>query len=481
MGYMARFLSSSNSQKRISWDEVSVRLKDVWLNDTKHYDKRKFLKYIGSIISKEKILLDCAKKYGTPQYVLDEDELRANSKDFLYSFKKYCDKTRMFYAFKCNDLPRIVSILKESGFNADVAGMFELRLAIQLGFDNIIFTSPGKSDEELLLAMNNPTVVIINIDNIQEMNRIIALYRKMPSYKNNCLRVSFRVNILGGKWSKFGMSLDELKSSVSIIKKSGFMKWSGIHFHSSWNDSPSKYLEGLELLYDYLPKNFDSQTLNELDFIDIGGGFVPEGRAPLFKDSNKGELMKLIMDEDADVRENMVLRSWFHEKISSVEEFSSTIGRLFDSLFIKKLGLRAELWIEPGRMIVSNSSHIILKVIAIKGQNIIVDGGVNMVGGYDFDNYAFPTINMSRPSKKYNNSIIYGPLCDPNDLWGYGYYGERAKVGDILVVMHQGAYTYATAWKFIKPISKYVGFKNNSVRLLKDEEQFEDRYRKCIF
>jgi diaminopimelate decarboxylase len=106
-------------------------------------------------------------------------------------------------------------------------------------------------------------------------------------------------------------------------------------------------------------------------------------------------------------------------------------------------------------MLVSKSTHILLKVLAVKDNNIIVDGGINMIGGYDADHTAFPIINISKPSNKYNDAIVYGPLCDPNDLWGYGYYGGKASVGDIIIVMHQGAYTYATAWKFIKPISKY--------------------------
>jgi len=176
------------------------------------------------------------------------------------------------------------------------------------------------------------------------------------------------------------------------------------------------------------------------------------------------------------------MKSLCNVQPSSVETFAKAIGDAFNTEVRKKLDLKEiELWVEPGRLMVSLSTHILLKVNSIKGNSIIVDGGINLIGGHDTESTFFPIVNISRPSNDIIKSIVYGPLCDPHDLWGYQYFGEKAKIGDVLVVMHQGAYTYATAWKFIKPIAKYVSFYKGKLLVVKDEEAFTDRYGKCVF
>ena len=77
---------------------------------------------------------------------------------------------------------------------------------------------------------------------------------------------------------------------------------------------------------------------------------------------------------------------------------------------------------------------------------------------------------------------IFGSLCDPSDVWGYSIFGEECEKEDILVLLHQGAYTFSGAWRFIKPGAPYVVIdKNNDLKLVKKEETFEDRYSGCEF
>ena len=143
----------------------------------------KYLKLLDVIT-----LASSAEKFGTPQYVLNAGELRARARLFIDTFRKYIPDLEAFYAFKCNDFPFLVESLKEEGLKADVAGLFELQLALKLGFDKIIFTGPGKSAEELELSIQNSDKVIINLDNEDEFLRLKSLGPKKR------VNVSIRIN-----------------------------------------------------------------------------------------------------------------------------------------------------------------------------------------------------------------------------------------------------------------------------------------------
>ena len=167
-------------------------------------------------------------------------------------------------------------------------------------------------------------------------------------------------------------------------------------------------------------------------------------------------------------------------QVDPLETFAEEIGaQLNDSIF--PLNKKLQILFEPGRYIVTHSTTILLKVVAIKQDSVVVDGGVNLNGDYRYEEFSFaPIVNLTRPSFKHRKKTIYGPLCDPSDLWGYSYYGESIKKGDVLAVLHQGAYTFSNSWRFIKPIAKYVALKDKKLILAKKEESFKDRYSGCI-
>ena len=101
--------------------------------------------------------------------------------------------------------------------------------------------------------------------------------------------------------------------------------------------------------------------------------------------------------------------------------------------------------------------HILLRVVDKKADDLVVtDGGTNIVGWERFETDYFPVINLSRPSLTERNCMIFGSLCTPHDIWGYGYFGEGIEPGDVLMIPSQGAYTYSLRQQFIKPLAKVV-------------------------
>lgn len=137
----------------------------------------------------------------------------------MNTFKQHLPDSEFFYAFKCNDLPYLIKTLKNIGYNADVASLFELKLALKLGFGKIIFTGPGKEDEELKLAIENSDKVILNIDNFDELERVIGLLKKKKNSEiNACIRLNPHDSVME-EWSKFGIELKELDRAVKKNKR----------------------------------------------------------------------------------------------------------------------------------------------------------------------------------------------------------------------------------------------------------------------
>jgi len=460
-------------------NESLDRIKDILNGMPVKANPDDFFPYVDRTIKNREILLLSAKKYGTPQYILDEKLLIERINLFRNAFKKRLSNIKIFYAFKCNDLPWMLGILKNNGIHADVAGFFELSLALKLGFKEIIFTSPVKSSSALELAVKNSGNVIINIDKIDELKKIVRFVEE--SRVSRPVNVSFRLNPgseISGQWSKFGLSMAELRGAVEIVFKSRHINWAGIHFHSSWNETPERHVNNIEIIGKFLKENFSPVQLKGLRFFDIGGGFLCEGNAPLFSGTEQFSAMELLGNKCNAILPHEPVK-W---KPESIEKFAEEI-----SLSIKK-NIKSipalsgiEVWLEPGRFIASMPTSILLQVVSVKEDRIYVNGGINLIGSNDFEYDFFPIVNLCAPKKKLNKAKIYGCLCDPNDLWGYSYYGEKCKPKDILAVLHQGAYTFSTAWRFIEPNAPYASFSKKKLILAKKKEEFEDKYKGCLF
>ncbi|MFA7662610.1 MAG: hypothetical protein WCX88_01715 [Patescibacteria group bacterium] len=422
----------------------------------------RFISFVKNAIKNKQIFIKSALKFGTPQYLLDEEALLNQATLFKNAFKKNLKNLDVFYAIKSNDLPFLVNKLKKIGIHADVSSLFELKLALKLGFNKIIFTAPYKETEAIELAIKNSDRVVLNIDQLDEL----ILIEKIAKKNNTITPISFRINLnenTNETWTKFGISLPELKKITKIIQNNKYLKWVGIHFHSSWNTNPDKYLKAIELVGNFLKSNFTISELSDLIFLDLGGGFYPEG---------SGSIEKKLDDKSQKTNYTICV-----EKITKIESFSLKITQALKKYIFQQKKLN--IWLEPGRFISSQSTTIVLKVISTKNGALFVDGGINLIGGANFEFEYFPIINISNPSLEQQKTKIYGPLCDPDDFWGFSYFGKPAKIGDILIVLHQGAYTFSTAWRWQRPTAAYVSFYKNRLKLVKKTETFDERYAGC--
>lgn len=370
-----------------------------------------------------------ARRHGTPLYLLDKQRQEETIEEFTDAFRSKTIPVTPCYALKANDLPFLARLIAKSGWGADAASDLELELALKTRFKRIIVTSPYKSPRELLLAARNNDRVILVFDNIVDLTRAIE---KIPESRK--VKALFRIALQKNRWDKFGLTETDLLACLALTEGSSIEPY-GIHFHASWNKTATHYVRHLRRIGELLDEN--PSIAGWLKVIDIGGGFVPsnDSRTPLAK---VGRKIRRIVNEE-----------------------------------IARRGLSVQLLTESGRFIATPATTILTRVIDVRKGNLYVDAGIHLVGAYPDD---VTLLNLTRPSDELQEGAVFGPLCDPHDRWANRYFGEKAKPGDVIGILDQGAYTRITAWRWQRPVAPYVLLDRSSTSVLQRRETFAMRY-----
>lgn len=439
-------------------------------------------KVIEEAYPKRDAILALAKKHSTPFYLFDPPALNQSINEFKSAFNDGFPEVKPFYAVKSNHYSSILKAVVERGFGLDVSSGRELKLALATGCERILFSGPGKTDEELLFALQNSSKVTINLDSFTELRRLEQIAQKT----GKSIRAGVRIHIpIQGAWSKFGIPLEDLQKFWMKASECEFVNLQGIQFHLSWNRDSGKFVQTIQTLGDYLVQNFTPKMLKQIRFVDIGGGYFPdqvEGYYPWtvhYPGSNPlGNVLK-------------TANTYFGENTSFDEKYYVIRSKSLDS-FAREIGqavhkfltpyLDAEYYTEPGRIIATKSMHIVVSVLDKKSPTtVITDGGVNISGWEYGEHFYYPLLNLSHPSLKSEvDCTLYGPLCTPHDLWGYRCYASKIEEGDIVLIPNQGAYRYSLAQSFIKEIPNVYVLGEESVqdlRLDSTSDKFPRKFR----
>jgi diaminopimelate decarboxylase len=403
---------------------------------------------VDKILAKRTAILNLAKKYPTPFYLFDPKELQQSLDSYQNAFRHYLPKSSFYYALKVNYHPLVIEKVLKNGFGLDVSSGQELKIALKNRAKKIIFTGPGKTKEELSLALKYREKVTLNIDSFDELARLNALL----NHSSKTIRAGIRVWPKNeASWNKFGIPLADLKKFWNLAKKQPKLKLEGLHFHQSWNYDATANLNFQKELSVYLKNNFSSADRSQIKFIDFGGGQRPQRLEGYFPEHYpQGELIRLAADY-LDKKPKFSYRYFITDSATledQAKSISSGIKKNLQPL------VDCEYYFEPGRIICNNSLHIVLKIMDLKKDFAIADGGINIVGWERFEFDYFPLIDLTHPSQKEIEFKIFGSLCMPQDCWGNYCYASKVKINDVILVPYQGALTYSIAQNFIKPIPK---------------------------
>ncbi len=422
------------------------RARLILRQDVPPMDQGRMERFVGSCVSQADLFLDLREKHGAPLYIVDRGGLVNEFERMREAFKVLPGEVEIFYALKSNSMPEISDILAGAGAGLDVSSGKELRLAIEAGARSIIFSGPGKTDDELALVIDHADRVTLMIDSFGEFDRLDRLTREKRKTVNAGVRLTVNPT---GLWRKFGIPLKELARFFAGVDRSPFIQFEGLQFHTSWNLTPEAHISFIGELGAAL-KSLPDMISREISFIDLGGGFWPEhGEWLRAGGTEPGRLRNLLMPERPDTSSRYILES------ADISEFAVGIASALDKSLPSSINCR--FFIEPGRWLCHQNMHILLTVVDVKASDIVItDAGTNAIGWERFEHDYFPVINLSDPDIREHPCHVFGSLCTPHDVWGYSYFGRGISRGDVLLIPSQGAYTYSLRQEFIKPLPAKV-------------------------
>jgi len=418
-------------------------MRELLQEQTPLLSQEALLGFVDSFLARREEFLAPLTRQRTPLYLFEPEVLSERSCRFQEVFRAHFDAVRFYYAVKSNNYPEVSRVLIQTGFGLDVSSGLELSMALELGAEDIIFSGPGKTKEELEMAVQNSERLIVLVDSFNELatlGRIAASCQKM-------VRIGVRLTTNPqGLWRKFGILPEELMRFWKRTQEFPNLLFQGLQFHTSWNLSAEAQLSFIRTLSGVLSK-LPAQFLGQIAFIDVGGGYWPE----------QGEWLQPAGTPTGIVRKALGVGSGRNRKhfclpACSIELFARQLGEALKRQILP-LVPSCCFCFEPGRWICNDAMHLLMSVVDKKGNDLIItDAGTNAVGWERFETDYFPVLNLSRPAAKENDCHILGALCTPHDVWGYNYWGEDIQIGDVLMIPTQGAYTYSLRQNFIKPV-----------------------------
>src|SRR3954466_16270063 len=285
--------------------------------------------------------LELAREFGTPAYVVAEDDLRARARSFREAFAAHSPDTHVSFASKAFPCTAILRILAEEGLGVDVASGGELALALRAGFDpsRVIVHGNAKSHEELRLAVEAGVglVVLDSLDEVARLEEVVGDRRQSV-----LLRIAPGVSpdthpaiSTGGPNTKFGLNLGDAAAAITRLSGDDRLDLRGLHFHiGSQILDLQPFRDALEAI----------APLGDFDVYDLGGGlgvaYTADERPPSIED-------------------------YAAAKVAMVEEVCGPGKRIID---------------EPGRALVANSGVTLYTVESVKRNVatwVAVDGGMS--------------------------------------------------------------------------------------------------------
>ena len=226
---------------------------------------------------------DLRDAFGTPAYILDEDEVRARARRVLAAFRaataRHGVQTRVYYAGKAFLSTEVARWVTEEGLALDVCSGGELAVARAARIESarLGFHGNNKSVAELEAAVEGGIGSIV-LDSPIEAERLSAIADRRGIQQPVLIRVNSGVHAethdflaTAHEDQKFGFSLDDAPGIVARIRELPGLQLVGLHCHigsqifgtSGFRESAARLIElHAELSAD-----------GELPVLNLGGGF----------------------------------------------------------------------------------------------------------------------------------------------------------------------------------------------------------------
>ena len=411
--------------------------------------------------------MDLARQYGTPLYVMSEDEVRRACRSYAASFQKYYGGNgRPIYASKAFSCKEIYRIVVSEGLDVEVVSGGELYTALQAGVPGRSSISRGTTSRpgSCAMAVENGVGDIV-VDNLLELDMLQQAAKEHGVRAGISLRVKPGIDAhthefirTGQIDSKFGLDLQngEALEAVKQALAAENLELQGLHCHiGSQILEKEPFVHAAEVMLDFY-------------------GLLRRELGVTLKHAEPGGRLRYPL-QGGGRRPSPTRNTW--------SVVSAAVHRKCGELDLPQ----PFIYIEPGRSIVGEAGITLYTVGAIKEipgvrNYVAIDGGM-------FDNpryalyqadYTCLIANKADRSADYTATIA-GKCCESGDLIQEHAPIQKPETGDILAVLSTGAYNYSMASNYnrnLKPPCVMVS--QGSSRVIIKGETYEDLVRNDI-
>jgi diaminopimelate decarboxylase len=404
------------------------------------------------------------KEYGSPIFVLDQDDFFVRTKAWQTALNESFGTGKLYYAAKSFICVEVAKWLKELKVGLDVCTGGELAVALAADFpaSDIEFHGNNKSVAEITTAIKNGVGTIV-IDSFDELSRVAKIASDFKKVQKVYLRLTPGIDAHTHEFIstahedvKFGFSIASGAASEALDKCMSYasLNLAGVHCHiGSQIFEVSGFEAAAERLVDVLAK-FRDKYAKELPELNIGGGYgIAYTKA---------------------------------EQAISPQDVMPAIAKVIKSECAKLNLSVPKISIEPGRAIVGPTTTTIYLVGTTKSvtlddgsirRYVSVDGGMseNIRPALYGAVYSAFLANRSSTAELISSRVV-GKHCETGDiLISEINLPSDIKAGDLLAIPATGAYGRSMASNY-NHISRpaVITVINGSARVILRRENEQD-------
>jgi ornithine decarboxylase len=263
------------------------------------------------------------------------------------------------------------------------------------------FFSQAWNDDELsILFMKGVNKFVV--DNEEDLKILLSHIEKSQKKIELLLRMKLKENtVQTGKHFVYGMMSSKVNELLALLKKNKNISKLGIHFHRKTQNVSEWSLLG------ELEDTIDKENWKNIDYVNIGGGLPAEYKN--FSSSVLEGIFAKILE----------LRKWLNSQ-------------------------KIKMIIEPGRYIAAYAVRLEANIKSIYENNIVIDCSVYNAAMDTFVAHIRLLVNGEVEEGEGLAFTIKGCTPDSMDIFRYRVFLKDAKIGDKIVFLNAGAYTYTT-------------------------------------
>lgn len=396
--------------------------------------------------------IELAREFGTPAYIVAEEDLRARARTFVQAGRDagHAD-LKVVFASKAFPCTAVLALFASEGLWCDVASGGELHLALEAGFspERIVVHGNAKSEAELRMALRHRVglIVVDNFDEIARLEQLVAdgalgdrsdgqpvLVRVTPDVSGE----THEKISTGQADSKFGFGMAQAGEAIARLRALEGLSLEGLHAHIGSQllglEPFRREVGGLASL---------GEGMGGFSTYDLGGGlgvqYTEDQQAP-----------------------------------PAIEEYVSAI---VEAAHEHGMGSDARLLLEPGRALCANAAVTLYTVESVKenvSRWVAVDGGMSdnmrpMLYGAPYEAHVADRFGGA------TECVLAGKHCESGDVILRHALLADPRPGDVIVTPATGAYGYAMANNYNGvPRPPVIFCKDGEARTVVRRERYED-------